>query len=288
MKIETIILIYSMINNLVIATAKIIGGFVLGLSSLFADGLHTFCDFITDIICMLGAKISKKKPTKHHPFGFGKIEYLTNLFIGVILLLLGIYIIVHSIHSKTVIPPASLLWLLFAALLLKLIAILIMHIVGKKRHSQLLITSVQESKTDLYSSIGVIIITVILQFADRYPFLEHIDMIGTILIGLMVAKTAIEIIVQNSLSLIGEIELDEEAINKIKNYLKKFKHIEDEEITLIKYGSYYKLQLVLELDHRLSLRKITNLENKIKKGIVRHRSLNVKYVSIYVTNKIDK
>lgn len=288
MKIETIVLIYSMINNLIIATSKIIGGFLLGLSSLLADGLHAFCDFVTDIICMLGAKLSKKRPTKHHPFGFGKIEYLTNLFIGIILLLLGIYIIIHSVHSKTVIPPASLLWLLFSALVLKLVAILIMHIVGEKRHSQLLITSVQESKTDLYSSIGVIIITIVLQFSDRYPFLKHIDMIGTILIGLMVIKTAIEIIVHNSLSIIGEVEVDEDAINKIKNYLKEFKYIEDEEITLIKYGSYYKLQLVLKLDHRLSLRKITNLENKIRKGIVRHRSLNVKYVSIYVTNKIDK
>ena len=162
MKLETIVLVYSMMNNLVIAIAKIIGGFILNLSSLFADGLHTFCDFITDIICMIGAKVSKKKPTKHHPFGFGKIEYLTNLFVGIILFLLGIYIILHSIKSETIIPPVSLLWLLFAALVLKLIAITIMDKVGEKKHSQLLITSVEESKTDLYSSIGVIIITIIL------------------------------------------------------------------------------------------------------------------------------
>ena len=287
MKLETVILIYSMINNLIIATAKIIGGFILNLSSLFADGLHTFCDFITDIICMLGAKISKKKPTKHHPFGFGKIEYLTNLFVGIILFLLGIYIIVHSITAKTIIPPASLLWLLFIALILKLIAIMIMHIAGEKKHSQLLITSVEESKTDLYSSIGVIIITIVLQFSTKYPFLKHIDMIGTILIGLMVIKTSLEIIVQNSLSLIGEVEDNKDIINKIKKHLEAYKEIEDQEITLIKYGSYYKLNLELDLNYKMSLRKITNLENKIRKDFIRHRSFNIKYVSIYVTNKLD-
>ena len=199
MKLETIILIYSMINNIIIAVAKITGGIILNLSSLFADGLHTFCDFITDIICMIGSKISKKNPTKHHPFGFGKIEYLTNLFVGIILFLLGIYIIVHSIKAETTIPPVSLLWLLFVALVLKLIAIIIMHVAGEKKHSQLLITSVEESKTDLYASIGVIIITIILQFTSKYPILKHVDMIGTIIIGLIVIKTAIEIIAQNSL-----------------------------------------------------------------------------------------
>lgn len=53
MKLEFKVLIYSMINNLVIAVAKVVGGFVLGLGFLFADGLHTFCDFVTDIICMI-------------------------------------------------------------------------------------------------------------------------------------------------------------------------------------------------------------------------------------------
>lgn len=288
MKLEMIILIYSMINNFIISTMKIVGGVVLGLSSLLADGLHTFTDFITDIICMIGAKFSKKKPTKHHPFGYGKVEYLTNLYIGVILLALGIFIIAHSFTTKTVIPPANLIWLLLIALALKLAAILIMHIVGEKIHSQLLITSVEESKTDLISSVGVLIITIVLQFASKFPLLTHVDMIGTILIGLFVVKTAIEIMAHNSMSLIGEIEEDEVAINKVKDYLKEFKDIEEEKITLIKYGSYYKLELVLDLNSKLSLRRITNLENKIRKGIIRHRSLHVKYVSIYVTNKLDK
>lgn len=287
MKLEIIVLIYSMINNLIIAIVKIIGGFILNLSSLFADGLHTLCDFATDIICMIGAKVSKKKPTKHHPFGFGKIEYLTNLFVGIILFLLGIYIIIHSIKSKTITPPLSLLWLLLVALILKLVAITIMEKVGEKKHSQLLITSVEESKTDLYSSVGVIIITIILQFSIKFPILKHIDIIGTILIGLMVIKTALEITIQNSLALIGEVEDNKEIINEIKEYLKKYEEIEDEEIALIKYGSYYKLQLELDLNYKMSLRQITNLENKIIKGIKKHRSLNIKYVTIYVANKLD-
>ena len=137
-----------------------------------------------------------------------------------------------------------------------------MHIVGEKIHSQLLITSTEESKTDLYSSIGVLFITIILQFANKYEFLTYLNVIGTVLIGLYVIKTAIEIMAHNSMSLIGETIEDEETINKINKYLKEFKDIEDTRISLIKYGSYYKLELGLDVTDNMSLRRITNLEKE--------------------------
>ena len=99
MKLEFKVLIYSMINNLIISIIKIIGGMIFSLGSLFADGMHTFSDFFTDIVCLLGAKVSKKRPTKSHPFGFGKVEYLTNLFVGIVLVLLGIFIIINSFNK---------------------------------------------------------------------------------------------------------------------------------------------------------------------------------------------
>ena len=288
MKLELKVLIYSMINNLFIAIIKIIGGIFYGLGSLFADGMHTFSDFITDIVCLLGANLSKKKPTKYHPFGFGKVEYLTNLFVGVILFLLGSYIVISSFFKKATVPPISLLWLLLIVFSLKVIAILIMHKVGEKIHSQLLITSVKESKADLYSTIGVAIITIILQFSNKYPILDKVDIIGSILIGLIVFKTSLEIIIDNSLSIIGEVETDSEENNKIKEILDDNKKIIEYKYELIKYGSYYKLQLTIVLDSRLSLRQVTNLENKLKKEIIRHRKLKIKYVTIYVTNNLKK
>ncbi len=287
MKLERRILIYSMINNLIIAILKIWGGIFYGLGSLLADGMHTFSDFITDIVSFIGSKISKMKPTKYHPFGFGKVEYLTNLFVGVILFILGLFIIISSFFKKSIIPPLSLLYILVIALVLKLIAILIMHHVGKDINSNLLITSVEESKADLYSSVGVIIITITLQFASKYPFLEYSDLIGSILIGIIVLKTAFKVLIDNSLCLIGEAESNKDVIANVENELKQFNKIEKSQIELIKYGSYYRLQLNLELDSKLSLRQVTNLVKKIKKELRYNKKLNIKYVTIYVTDKID-
>lgn len=287
MKLEFRVLIYSMINNFVIAILKVCGGIFYGLSSLFADGIHTFSDFITDIVCLFGAKISKKKPTKHHPFGFGRVEYLANLFVGIILLLLSVFIIVNSFGKTEEIPPLSLLWLLLIAFILKIIAIIVMNNVGKKINSQLLITSVKESKADLYSSVGVAIVTILLQFSDKIQVFKCADIVGSVLMGLMVLITSLEVIVDNSLSLIGEVEENPEIINSIKEFVSKINGVKDEDISLIKYGSYYKLQLSLVLDSSLSLRKVIRLENKIKKEILRHKKFKIKYITINVTNELD-
>lgn len=286
MKLEFKTLIYSMINNLVIAIIKIVGGVIFGLGSLFADGMHTFSDFVTDIVCLVGAKISKKKPTKYHPYGFGKVEYLTNLFVGIVLLLLALYIIISSFFKEAVIPPLSVLILLVIVFGLKALAIFIMNKIGVKINSQLLVTSVQESKADLYSTIGVVIITILLQFAEKVPVLHYADVVGSVLIGLIVFKTAISIIIDNSLLLIGEEEDNEEINNKVKEFIMQRKEVKDADISLIEYGPYYRLQLTLELDSKLNLRQVTKIEEEIKRDIIRHRSMKIKYVSINVTNKM--
>ena len=284
---ERKILIYSMLNNLIIAILKIGGGLFYGLGSLLADGMHTLSDFITDIVSFIGSKISKKKPTKYHPFGFGKVEYLTNLFVGIILLLLGSYIIISSFFKESIIPPLSLLYILFITLILKLIAIIIMNRVGKNINSNLLITSVLESKADLYSSMGVIVITLILQLANKYPILKYSDLIGSLLIGLIVLKTAFKVIIDNSLCLIGEAETNKDVIKQVEQEIKQFNQIEKYQIELIKYGSYYRLQLNLELDSKLSLKQVTNLVTKIKKELRYNKKLKIKYVTIYVTDEMN-
>ncbi len=286
MKEESKVLTYSMINNLIISIIKLIGGVVFGLTSLFADGMHTFSDFFTDIVCIATAKITKKKPTKSHPFGFGKVEYLTNLFVGIILFALAVFIILNAFGKEATVPPISVLFLLAVVFLLKLIAILIMNKVGKQTHSQLLITSVKESSADLYSTIGVVIITILLQFSERFPILEYSDIVGSVLIGIIVLKTSFNIIIANSLSVIGEVEEDNELIERVKEVVLKETNIDNLKVVLIKYGAYYKLQLTLVLNSNLTLREATQIEKSVKKHILQHRSLHIKYVTIFITDEI--
>ena len=92
MKSEFIILLISMILNFIVAFIKLVFGIMFNFSSLIADSLQSLFDFITDIISMIVGKIGDKRANKKHPFGYGMVENISNLFVGVILFLVAIFI----------------------------------------------------------------------------------------------------------------------------------------------------------------------------------------------------
>ena len=281
------VLVFSMIMNLLISILKIVGGIYFHFGSLVADGMQTFSDFVTDIVSFIGAKFSKKRPTKSHPFGFGKMEYITNLVVGFLLFSLAIFIIINGYMSPWHIPSLSVLWILVIAFVLKGISIYFLYSVGKKINSQLLITSYSESKMDLYASSGVMLATVLLQFSESIIIFRSIDMIVGFIIGFMVLKTSWDILRENSLNLIGKVEDNAELYKKIEDFLLDMKGVEKVKMYLIRYGKYYKIQLMIEMDPKLTLRQVTKLEEKIKRELVRHHSFHVKYPTIYVTSHLE-
>ena len=287
MKTEYKILIYSIINNLVISIIKVASALIFNINSLLADGLQTFSDLITDIISMFTNRLSKKRPNKNHPFGFGKSEYLSNLFGGIILLFLSIFIIISSFFKEASVPSIKLLYILVFVIILKLIAIIIMHHMGTKINSQILINSEQESKLDLYSSISVAVVIILLQYSKNIKVLKYSDVVASIIIGIIIFRTAINIIRDNSLLLIGETEKDPKIIKELEDFIFNFDDIKHLKLFLNKNGSYYHLQLTIEVNPKLSLRQVINLENKIKYSILNNKSFKIKYISIYVTNTLD-
>ena len=281
-------LIFSMCYNFIITIIKIFGGCFFQLGSLFADGIHTLSDFITDLVSFVGVKLSKRKPTKAHPFGFGKVEYLTNLFVGMLLIFLAIYIVIDGFLGEVHIPSNVVFFLLITVFVLKLVLLLFLHAAIKRIRSQVLLTSFREAKADLYSTVVVFVVVILLKFSPRFPILEYADIFGSIVIGLMIFHMAFMILVENSLCLLGEAEVDFSLEKEILEFVKHIHGVRDAKITLIKYGDYYKIQVVVEVEKSLSLRQITNLEHKLKHELVRHRSFHVKYPSVYITNDLEK
>ncbi len=288
MKKEVRILTLNIFLNTLIAIIKIVGGIISGLGSMIADGMHTLGDLIVNVISLVGAKISRKKPEKHHPYGFGRVEYLTNLFVGIILLLIGLFILYNSFDKVHIVPPNYILYFLLASILIKVVAVLITYKQGKKTNSKILLTVADESTADIYSTLGVMILVVVLLIFPTYN-LVILDIIVTIIISLMIIHEAYKIIKHNSLALIGELEEDKEQLNKVKEFLLEYHdEISDEDIYLIKYGSYYKMHLNIKLKKEMTMKHLIKLEKEIKKDIIRHRSLKIKHITIYVTDHLDK
>ena len=79
------ILLKSLIVNLFLTIVKFIGSVLGNSKTLISDAVHSFSDMSTDIIGLIGDKLSSKKPDKEHPYGHERIESITALFLSFIL-----------------------------------------------------------------------------------------------------------------------------------------------------------------------------------------------------------
>lgn len=281
MKKESMALIYSMINNLVISMLKIVGGIVSGSNSLFSDGLHTFSDFITDIFAFIGSKLSRKRPNKRHPFGYGKVEYITSMFIGIVIFCLGIFIIINSFLGEHSTPTTLAIIIIIIAVLLKAVSVFYLMNTGRKIKSQTLITSGKESLTDLCSSALVILIIILSRFADKFSFLKYSDLVGSLFIGVLILIMSYNILKENILSLIGEVSDDEETLKRIEKAVESIDGVDLVSVKLIKYGSYYKADLEVELDPHITIMRLARLEKRIFKK-VKEEKVGIKYLTMEV------
>lgn len=272
-------LFISMLNNGLISSLKIASGIIGKSSSLLADGFHTGSDFITDVIALIGSFLSKKKPDKVHPFGYGKVEYISSLFIGIIILGLGVFLLIESFHSGKTIPSPWVIGVICLCLILKFFSCIYLSKQGKKLKSNVLITSSKESYTDAYSSIMVLVVSILMQFSNQVPILKHMDMIGSIGISILILIMGFNVVSENVLALLGEKEDDKELIKEIEKEVETVHHVEVEDITLVKYGFYYRAHLKISIDENIKISQLIRLEKKINQKI-KKKKFKIRYTTI--------
>ena len=278
---EKKILIKSMASNGCISILKIGSGILGKSSSLVADGMHTFSDFVTDIIALIGSYLSKKRPNKLHPFGYGKVEYVTNSFIGIIVSLLGIYILIETLISKTITPSPWVIGVICFCLACKFILCLYISKQGKKLKSNALINASKESFIDAYSSLMILVVNVFMQFSDIIPFFRYLDKLGSLVIAILILNMAFNILKENVVALIGEQEDDTELIHQIEEEINKIRHVEVKKITLLKYGFYYRAHIKITINENIRLSQLFKLEDKINITI-KNKKFKIRYSTIEV------
>lgn len=275
------IMIISFITNLSLSIIKIITGLIFTSSALIADGIHSFSDLVTDVVAIIGDHISRKPADSKHPFGHGKLEYLTSLAIGIIILFLGFSVISGSFNKEIVIPSILVSIVSLFTIITKFILSGFLINKGKKLKNSILVASGKESSTDCFSSIVVLISSILMQFSEKFAFLKYADMVATIIVGIFIVKVGFTILKSNVSILIGECETDEEVLDDLRKKIMKEEYVKKiDNLYLFKYGSYYKLIFEVTIDGNLSFKEAHSLvhilENKIKSS-----NPKIKYITVH-------
>ena len=131
---------------------------------------------------------------------------------------------------------------------------------------------------DLYSTIMVFLITIVLQFSNKLPFLKYIDNIGSFIISILIFKTSFHILKENLSHLLGVNELDEEKYNLVKRIVNEYQDVKLNDVKFISYGHYYLVEIELIMNPNIPLKKVIRIENGIKRKI--QNRISTKYINI--------
>ena len=265
---ENKIIIITTIFNLIVAILKLSFGILFSFSTLIADSVQSFIDFITDIMSLIVNKVGKRRANKTYPFGYGQIYYIANLFTGFLLFLIGIFILYQFFFFKGVFKPNYILIFgIFIILFLKQIVMLLLQYYGKKYKSELMIESYKESKADFISTCVVFVVMIITFFENYIPSYINVDKIGSLGMALYVFYVSVKMIVSNIRGILTNDEENNEIREEILNSLKSVKTFKIKNVRIIKMATYYSIFLQVIVDEKLTIKEYLNIENKVKKQL---------------------
>lgn len=278
----TKVLVKSLIVNILLTLTKFVFGIIYKSKVLVADGIHSLSDLATDIVSIYGSKLSLKPADTEHPYGHGKIEYLTSIVIGAVILALALSLLGNSLNAKTTIISNMVLYVTIFTILAKYLISRYILSKGVKYKSNLLVASGKESRSDVISS-AIVIVTYFLSKLSSYSkIFLYSDTIGTFIIGLIILKTAYRILKENIVSILGEIEQDEEYLDKIREIiLENSEVVNIEELNIIKYGHYYQANITINMDSDVTLEDACLVSDRIKKKLI-NKKTRISYAKISI------
>ncbi len=259
----------SIATNIFLSIVKIITGLIGKSSALIADGIHSFSDLSTDFIAIIGNYLSRKPADEKHPYGHGKIEYITSIIISLVILFLGGTIIYSSIQKDIAIPSMIVAIISFLTIALKFLLSRYLIKKGKEYKNNILLASGYESSTDVISSIVVFVSVILMQLSNIFEFFKYADMIASIVVGLLIIKIGYHILSDNMSIILEEKETNAEYLNHIEKIILEKKDIHKvDDLLVLKYGSYYKLVAEVSVDPNLSIMEahqyVHEAENRLR------------------------
>ncbi|MBQ5320755.1 MAG: cation transporter [Oscillospiraceae bacterium] len=157
--------IVGIICNLILFIIKFFSGLVLNSVAVMSDAFNNFSDMGSSAISIFSAVLSSKAPDRDHPFGHGRIEYVSSLIISFIIFLVGFELFKSSVekilHPEEILLNIPVLVLLTLSSLVKLWMYFANKYVGKKISSPAAAATATDCINDTISTLAVILATVI-------------------------------------------------------------------------------------------------------------------------------
>lgn len=280
--------IIGIVANILLSAFKAFVGIVTNSIAITLDAVNNISDAASSVITIVGTKLAAKQPDKKHPFGYGRMEYLSAMVISGLVLYAGITSLVESI--KKIIAPetpdystASLL-IVGAAVVVKILLGRYVTAVGKKVNSDSLVNSGKDATLDSVISASTLA-------AAAVFLLWHVSLEAYLgaLISLLIIKSGVEMLRDTLSKILGE-KADPQLTVAIKKTVSSFPEVLGAyDLILHNYGpDSYQGSVHIEIDDTCTAAQIDELTRSIYEKVYEEHRVYLTSVSIYSSNATNE
>ncbi len=273
--------VIGILANAFLAGFKAVIGFVSGSIAITLDAVNNLSDALSSVITIISTKLANRRPDKKHPYGHGRIEYLSAMIIAVIVLYAGITSLVESI-KKIITPetpdytPVALI-IIGVAVVVKIVLGLYVRATGEKVNSDSLVASGKDALLDSVISASTLLAAAI--FLIWGVSLEA--WLGA-MISLVIIKAGIDMLREGVSSILGE-RVESEVSRQIRETVRSFPEVLGVyDLILHNYGPEYMLGSVhIEVDESLNARQLDKLERNIAEKVYAETGVAMTGIGVY-------
>lgn len=251
------------LGNILLVGAKATIGLLSNSIAIISDALNNLTDALSSTITIIGTKLAGKKPDKKHPYGHGRVEYITSVIIAIIIIFAGSSAIYESIRNLITPQPISYdtisIVIVSIAIGVKVALGLFFRFMAKKAKSDVLKASGTDALFDSLLSTSTLIAIIVAMNTN-----VNIEGYLGIGIGLFIIKGGIGILREGLSAIIGE-RTDKDLSDKIKALVCSFPGVNGAyDLILNNYGPSKSIGSVhIEVDDNMTAKEIHPLSREI-------------------------
>ena len=279
--------IIGILANGFLAAFKAVVGLMSHSIAIVMDAVNNLSDAASSVITIVGTKLAGKTPDRKHPFGYGRIEYLSAMLISMLVLYAGVTAFVESV--KKIIEPdtpdystASLI-IVAVAVVVKIILGRYVKSVGKAVNSDSLVNSGEDAMLDSVISASTLVAASIYLIFD--VSLEA--WLGAI-IALVIIKSGLEMLTDTLSKILGE-RVDASLARELKATVISFPEVQGAyDLVLHNYGpDSYNGSVHIEVPDTLSADDLDKLLRKIQIEVFQKHRVILTAIGVYSYNTRD-
>lgn len=209
--------------NLFLSILKLAIGLMASSIAVTADAFNNLSDAASSIITIVGFKLSNAPPDKKHPYGHGRIEYLTALMIALMVMLVGFQFVKSSVDRIINPQPIVFKWISFILLVISISLKIWLSAFNRKLGNKISSAALKATATDALGDVfttSVVALSLVLSLITDYPIDGYIGVI----VSLLILYSGFSLIKETISPLIGEAP-DEELIKSINKGVLSYDYI---------------------------------------------------------------